>query len=155
MLFRLKNATETFQRATNALLSSVKWQSALIYLCDIVVFSKNSDILIAQLQQVITLLQDRALTLKLKKCSFFKEMVNHLGQVTQLRRLELSKAITVAVRVLTDLLSHSELRPFLGFWNVLCRFIPNDPEWKHNWIEDYKKSKTRHIPLSRRQKRTQ
>lgn len=38
MLFGLKNALSTFQRATNIILSAVKWQSALLYLDDVVLF---------------------------------------------------------------------------------------------------------------------
>lgn len=41
MLFDLKYALETFQRVIGIILSSIKWQFALVYLLDIFMVSKT------------------------------------------------------------------------------------------------------------------
>ena len=43
MPFGLRNASATFQRALDIFLSGVRWQSCLIYLEDVTVFSRNTD----------------------------------------------------------------------------------------------------------------
>jgi len=41
MPFGLKNAPATFQRALDIILSGVKWQSCLVYLDDVIIYSKT------------------------------------------------------------------------------------------------------------------
>lgn len=65
----------------NIILSSVKWQFALVYLHDIVKLSKSRDEHINHLQQVLTQLTDGEVTLKLKKCGFFTNPIIYLGDV--------------------------------------------------------------------------
>lgn len=54
----LEIASGTTQRAMDIILSSVKWQCALVYLNDIVIFLKSLDEHIDQVRQVLTLLND-------------------------------------------------------------------------------------------------
>ena len=58
MPFGLRNAPETVQRSMYIVLSSVKWQFALVYLDDIVIFSPNPRTHVEQLDKVLTLLGD-------------------------------------------------------------------------------------------------
>lgn len=71
-------------------LSSVKSTSALMYLNDIECFLKNAIMQIAHLRQVLTLLWEAGVTLKLKKGSFFTEMITYFGHVIRQERLEIS-----------------------------------------------------------------
>lgn len=41
MLFGLKNAPVTFQRAINVILTTVNWQYALVYIEDVIIFSST------------------------------------------------------------------------------------------------------------------
>lgn len=61
-----QSAHATFQRAMNVILSSLKWQSALVYLDDIIVFSKTVRDRLTHLRLVLTVLQNAVVTLKLK-----------------------------------------------------------------------------------------
>lgn len=100
--FALENAPKTLQRAMNVIQSSVKWQSALVYLDDIFVFSKNVNIRIARLRQVLIPPFNAGAALKLKKCSLFVEKTNYHGLVIPLGRMELLKVTSGAVRKLED-----------------------------------------------------
>ena len=71
MPFGLRNAPATFQRATDIILSGVRWKCCIVYLDDVIIFSKNDDDHLAPLAEVFRLLQDAGVTLRLAKCSFF------------------------------------------------------------------------------------
>ena len=43
MLFGLKNAPATFQRAIDIILAGVKWQHCLVYLDDVIVFLQSME----------------------------------------------------------------------------------------------------------------
>lgn len=97
-----KNALATFRRAMEVIFSSAKWQSALMYLDDIVVFSKNAHNHMAHLRQALTLYRKAGVTLKLNTCSFFDEKIKYIRQIIRPRRLKLSEATTAVVRKLKD-----------------------------------------------------
>lgn len=66
MPFELKNAPVTFQRAMDVIFFSMKCQSALVYLDDILVFLETVNQHLNHLQVVLTLLRNVSATLKLK-----------------------------------------------------------------------------------------
>lgn len=43
MPFGIKNSLETLQRALDVILSALKWEKCIVYLEDFVIFSKNAD----------------------------------------------------------------------------------------------------------------
>lgn len=67
MLFGLKNAPGTFQRAMFVILSTVKLQVVLIYLDNIVDLLKFTEAKLRQVRHVLTLLHDAGHTIELKK----------------------------------------------------------------------------------------
>lgn len=67
MPFGLKNAPKTFQRKMDVVLS-INWRFDIVYLDDIVTFSKNLNEHIEHIRHVLTLSSNAGVTLKLKKC---------------------------------------------------------------------------------------
>lgn len=117
MSFELKDTLATFQRARDAILSSVKTQSVIVYLDDVVFFFKKAKIHKAHLQQVLALLRDAAVTRILTACPFFAEKSNYLGPIILPVQLELSAATNAEVCELKHLTTQTELRSSLGFCN--------------------------------------
>jgi hypothetical protein len=74
-------APATFQRAVDVILASVRFQCALTYLDDIVVYSPTFEQHVKDLSVVLKLLQDAGVSLKLKKCAFASRKVQYLGFV--------------------------------------------------------------------------
>ena len=74
MLFGLRNAPATFQRAIDIILSKVKCH-ALVYLDDIIVHSKTVAEHFDLVREMLTLLRAAGVALKLKKCNFFDDKV--------------------------------------------------------------------------------
>lgn len=118
MSFVFRNAPGTFQRKMDGILSSVNWQFALVYLDDIVTFSKSDEQNIDFVRKVLTLPQNTGVTLKLKKCRFFTENIYHLGYLILRERLEIAPHTADATRGLQALTNLTELRLFLGLCNV-------------------------------------
>ena len=81
MPFGLTNAPGTFQRLMNKIMKPVLYESALVYLDDIIVFSKTLEDHIKHLETVFKILAEAGLKLKLKKCNFFKTEINYLGHI--------------------------------------------------------------------------
>ena len=123
MPFGLKNAPATFQRAIDIILSTVKWQFALIYLDDVVVFSRTFDEHMAHLAIVLRLLKDAGITLRLSKCHFFKREVDYLGHIVRPGELLVAPKSCEAVAEFEPPRTQTELRSFLGLCNVYRRFV--------------------------------
>ena len=67
----LKSAPMTFQRVMKLALQGLQWQSCLIYLDDVVIFSKTFDEHIERLSTVLDRIRTAGLKLKPEKCQFF------------------------------------------------------------------------------------
>lgn len=125
MPFGLCNAPATFQRTLDIILARYRWKSCLIYLDDIIVFSKTIKDHIGHVRDVLTALQNAGASLKLKKCSFFTQSVQYLGHVIRPGRLEMANTNADAIQGFKEPTTQSELRSFLGLCNVYRRFVPN------------------------------
>ena len=78
MPFGLKSAPATYQRATDKILTTVKWMFAFVYLDDIIVFSSSFEDHKFHLRTVLELLQVAGVTLCLSKSKFFHAEVDYL-----------------------------------------------------------------------------
>jgi Reverse transcriptase (RNA-dependent DNA polymerase) len=85
--FGLRNAPATFQRAIDIILSGVKWKTCLVYLDNVIVFSENRAAHLTHVAEVLTLLGNAGMSLKLKKCHCFSNTVDYLGHVIRPGRL--------------------------------------------------------------------
>jgi len=125
MPFCLINAPATFQRALEIILSGVKWQSCLIYLDDVIVYSKTGEEHVGHVHRVLRLLCDAEVTLRLPKCRFFRQTVEYLGHEIKPGRLGVMDAHTRALREARFHTTRTQVRSFLGMCNVFRRFVPN------------------------------
>ena len=100
MPFGIRNAPATFQRVLDIILSGVRWKTWLVYMDDVVVFSKTKGEHFAQVSDVLTLLEEAGVKLKLNKCFFFHQRVENLGDVITPGRMSVANdaKATCAVR---------------------------------------------------------
>ena len=125
MPFGLRNAPATFQRALDIILSGVRWQTCLIYLDDVIIFSKDIETHLKNVDEVLKLLHDAGVTLKLKKCSWFTKKVHYLGHDITPGKLAVAKAPAESFAKAVFPKNITQLRSFLGAANVYRRFIQN------------------------------
>ena len=75
MPFGLTNAPATFQRLINNVLRQALRKFALVYLDDVIIFSKTISDHIQHIQTMLELLRKEGLKIKLSKCTFLKRQV--------------------------------------------------------------------------------
>ena len=123
MPFGLRNIPATFQRALDIILSGVRWHSCLIYLDDVIVFSCTTEDHFRHVDEILTLLRNAGVTLKLKKCAFFQPRVDYLGHVITPGKLSVTTENTKSFTHATFPKNTTQLRSFFGAANVYRRFV--------------------------------
>ena len=88
MSFGLTNAPACFSRLMTHVLQNLNWEIALLYLDDIIVFSKDFKGHITNLEVIFQRLRQAKLTLKPSKCVFGRERIKFLGHVVSVAGLE-------------------------------------------------------------------
>ena len=121
--FGLRNAPATFQRAMDIILSRVRWKFVLVYLDDIIIFSRDVDEHLRHLESVLKLLQEAGATLRLPKCHFFKEQVKYLGHILRPGKLAIYGRNLEAINKAIPPKTKTQVRSFLGMCNVYRRFV--------------------------------
>ena len=79
MPFGLSNCPATFQRLMQNIFRDEMFVILLVYLDDILVFSRTLQEHLTRLETVFGILQKYGLKVQLKKCSFFRREVTYLG----------------------------------------------------------------------------
>ena len=115
MPFGLQNAPATFQRLMTACLGEHNFESLLIYLDDVIVFSSTYEEHLQRLQLVFQGLRRFGLKLKPRKCHLLQEKVNYLGHVIIAKGIETDPEKTTAVSEWPRPKNSREVRRFLGF----------------------------------------
>ena len=131
MPFGLTNAPATFQRAMDILLSPFRWKSCLVYLDDIIIFSKSWEEHISHVDEILSVLEKAGVKLKLGKCECFVEKIKYLGHVVRPGTLEIDAARTAALEQVRYPQTQTQLRSFLGLCNVYGRLVPHYAKIAH------------------------
>ena len=88
MPFRLTNAPATFQRLMESCLGKLHLQYCIIYLDDIIIFSKTPKEHLHCLRSVFQKISEAGLKLKPSKCKFFKTRLEYLGHIVSEQGIE-------------------------------------------------------------------
>lgn len=125
LTFGLTNAPATFQALMNKIFSKYLGKFVLIYLDDVVVFSRTLEEHIEHLRLVLETLREQKLYAKLSKCTFAQPEIEYLGHIIGNGMI---RADPRKVKVVLDWPQPkdvSALRSFLGLANYFRRFIEN------------------------------
>ena len=125
MPFGLTNAPATFQRLMESCLGELHLNWCIIYLDDIIVFSRTPEEHIHRLRAVFEKLKAAGLKLKPSKCDFFKKEIKYLGHVVSEQGVSTDPDKIKAVTEWPQPTTVTEVRSFLGFVSYYRRFIPN------------------------------
>uniref|UniRef100_A0A3B1JU25 Gypsy retrotransposon integrase-like protein 1 n=1 Tax=Astyanax mexicanus TaxID=7994 RepID=A0A3B1JU25_ASTMX len=123
MPFGLCNAPSTFQRLMERMFGDQRFQTLLLYLDDIIVFSSTVLQHLERLAVVFDRLQKEGLKAKLDKCNFFQQQVNYLGHVVSKEGVSTDPGKIAAVANWQRPKDVTELRSFLGFASYYRRFV--------------------------------
>lgn len=109
----------------NVILSSVEWHFVIVYLHDIVVFSKTLQQHFGHVRKVVLLLHSAGAILKFNEGKRFTHIFELLGHVIRSRRLYLVFHMTEAISELQSATRLTELRSLLNLCNVFQRLVAN------------------------------
>lgn len=124
MPFGLCNAPATFQRLMGVVLGDLTFDILLIYLDDIIVFSKDFDSHCQRLEIVFNRLRQHGLKLKPSKCFLLKPEVKFLGHLISSKGIQVDGEKTRALETWPVPKNVKELRQVLGFMRYYSRFVP-------------------------------
>ena len=88
MPFGLCNAPATFQRLMEQVLAGLHWTCCLVYLDDIIVFSRSVPDHLSKLREVFSQLKGAGLKVKPSKCDLLRRSVQYLGHILSARGVE-------------------------------------------------------------------
>jgi len=123
MPFGLSNSGASFQRLMGHILRGLEYRFALIYIDDIIIFSKSIDRHLVHLEEVFRRLRDANVKLNPKKCSFVKRRVEYLGHVVTPEGVSPNPDKIRVVEEFPTPKNVKELRSFLGLANYYRRFV--------------------------------
>ena len=123
MPFGLCGAPATFQRLMHSCLRDQIYQLLLVYLYDVIVFSKTFDEHLERLEKVLTNLAQQGLKIKREKCSFLRREVSYLGYVVSSNGVSTDPDKISVVKNWPVPKTVKELRSFLGFASYYRRFV--------------------------------
>ena len=118
MPFGLCNVPSTFQRLMERVLTGLHWSTRLVYIDDIILFSRTVQEHFRNLTEVFQRLKQAGLKLKPRKYHLFRNKVNYLGYVVSNKGVE---ADTEKIQCILDWptpMSPKQIRQFLGIIDI-------------------------------------
>ena len=123
MPFGLCGAPATFQQLMEIMLAGLNWESCLVFLDDIIIFSRTFEENLNRLESVMCRLRTAGLKLKIKKCTFCASEVKYLGHIVSKNGLSHDESKVNGVKSFPVPQDLTQLRSFLGLVGYHRRFI--------------------------------
>ena len=123
MPFGLCNAPATFQRIMNTVLREGLDQYVLVFLDDILIYSRTREEHLRHIREVLSRLRSEKLFGRLKKCDFFRTEVEYLGFDMGAEGIKPSLSKVRAILDWPTPENVTDVRSFLGLCSFYRRFI--------------------------------
>lgn len=123
MPFGLQNAPSTFQRLMTCCFGDLNFTHLLIYLDDLIIFSKTFEEHLERLQLVFDRLQEHGLKLKPSKCQLVREEVQYLGHLVSAEGIRTDPEKISRVKDWVRPTNRKEVLQFLGFAGYYRRYV--------------------------------
>ncbi|CAG2224221.1 unnamed protein product [Mytilus edulis] len=123
--YGLANSPATFNMIMNEVIRDLNWKSALVYVDDILIYSKNFEEHLCHLAALFDKLIEANLKLKPSKCQFACKEVQYLGHIITKEGIAVDPEKTASVHSFAAPKNVKEVRMFLGLCNYYRKFIHN------------------------------
>ena len=128
MPFGLCNAPATFQRIMHNVFSDLIGKFVLVYIDDIIIYSRSLEEHLQHVTIVFDLISDVNIRLNPTKCDFFSEQLTFLGHIVSVEGIKPDPKKIVAIQNISQPKNTKEVQSFLGLANFYRRFIQNFAE---------------------------
>ena len=125
MPYGLCNAPATFQRLMQNCLGELNLTYALVYLDDVIVYSKMEEDHLQRLQAIFERFHEHGLKLKPLKCSFLRKQITFLGHEVSADGMMPGNLNLKGIAEMALPANYTEVRRFLGMTGFFQRFIKN------------------------------
>ena len=125
MPFGLTNAPATFQRLMENYLGDLHLNWCIIYLNDIIIYSKTPEEHVKRLEAVFRKLSKAGLKLKPSKCEFFKSEITYLGHIVSSEGIATDPKKIKVIQLWPRPETVPQVRKFTGLTNYYRKFIHN------------------------------
>ena len=123
MPFGLSNAPSTFERCMELAMKGLQWKTLLVYLDDLIIFSRTFDEHMTHLDEVLHRLSRAGLKLKPSKCALFQSEVIYLGHIVTTDGVKPNPEKVRAVAEWPTPTNVGAVRSFLGLCSYYRKFI--------------------------------
>jgi len=120
MHYSLTNALASFQRFMNDIFKDLLDVCIVVYLDDILIYSKNPDKHLKHVREILHQLRANSLFAKLEKCKFNVDTTNFLGFVMSPDGIRMDKSKVQVIKDWPTPRKVKEVQSFLGFANFYC-----------------------------------
>ena len=127
MPYGLCNAPATFQRLMQNCLGVLNLTYALVYLDDMIVYSKTEEDHLQWLQAVFEQFHEHGLKLKPSKCSFLRKQITFLGHEISADSMMPGNLNLKGIAEMAPPANYTEVQRFLGMTGFFRRFINITP----------------------------
>ncbi|THH21377.1 hypothetical protein EUX98_g8392 [Antrodiella citrinella] len=121
----LTNAPAAFQRFVNSIFADMLDVCIIVYLDDVLVYSKNPADHRKNVKEVLRRLRKNSLYCKLSKCEFDVTTTEYLGYILSPEGLRMSSEKVQVIQDWPIPRKVKDVQSFLGFCNFYRRFIPS------------------------------
>ena len=121
--FGVCNGPSTFQRCMELVLKGLQWETLLIYLDDVILYSSTLGEQLKQIRIVLSRFLKANLKLKPSKCHFFQEEVLFLGHIVSGDDVKPNPELIKAVNEWQPPTSVKEIQKFLGLCNYYRQYV--------------------------------
>ena len=122
--FGLCNAPATFMQLMQEVFRDCQDRFVIVYLDDILIYSKTAEEHAAHLETVLLLLRKSELYAKLSKCQFFQQKIRFLGHTISADGISVDEDKIKAIQDWPEPRDVKELRAFLGLAGYYRKFVP-------------------------------
>ncbi|XP_074271317.1 putative mitochondrial protein AtMg00860 [Silene latifolia] len=123
MPFGLTNAPAVFMDLMNRVFKSYLDKFVIIFIDDILVYSKNEEDHAQHLRTVLETLRENQLFATFKKCAFWLKEINFLGHVVSSKGIQVDPEKIETIMSWPVLKNVAEVRSFLGVAGYYRRFV--------------------------------
>lgn len=118
-----RNGPATFQRTMENCMGDLNLRKCIIYLDDIIIFSKTIQEHVERMKEVFARLREYGLKLKPSKCFLFQKRISYLGHIVSASGVEADSEKISTLKNWPIPKTVADVRKFLGFVGYFRRFI--------------------------------